>query len=646
MRTFGDIRNNFQIALDKVQRLNELDFKDKSEFDEYKSKHDMRDTTEVTIDGKSMKVGDVGKNTNIKDKLSKKTDKIKGEYSRIAFENPEDEAAFPGAFDKLLDGEKLSEDESKMISKYARIATTEKGETLKIYFASNSPGNFLQGGREKALQMADKDGSLQKDLIENGIETTPSQTSGSIPAKIGGKAINPNKLAGGKTRKVKVEREVDADGNIQSIVIDGKKMSRMSKPDPVKLENALTKQNPDLTEDQIKSLAKRTNRAIERNNEQLKRMAEMEDLEVLEPVAGLEGLSQKEAADKITKEYSTNIAEQVEKMLGDNPTKAELAVVDKMKALADIEDADEYENACIEALSEMDKVDSMRKGSSDLLESYAYVWMNKKGIKTVLPAGETFPVSDIITMGGDINLNDLDPSDPEYAEKIAMQGLPFVVNLESSGGVSVKKDGGAASAAKNKIDESVFKNKETNEKLHALTDNHNSFLGTTKEPTTPETIENGQKVMNETQKWAQDSGILPEDYTPMYGNRTPKQWAEDTLKMWEEDGRGPFADHQLKALEMHAHQAILLADIHNAELTEQKYGNINGSTKKKNAGFNVTDGINDASLMAPSLNPGFKFIKGEDGNMIPRPNAIYSANLEHGEWDPQQERFVSTKKKK
>ena len=32
----------------------------------------MRDTTEVTIDGKSMKVGDVGKNTNIKDKLSKK----------------------------------------------------------------------------------------------------------------------------------------------------------------------------------------------------------------------------------------------------------------------------------------------------------------------------------------------------------------------------------------------------------------------------------------------------------------------------------------------------------------------------------------------------------------------------------------------
>jgi len=646
MGTFGDIRNNFQIALDKVQRLNELDFKDKSEFDEYKSKHDMRDTTEVTIDGKSMKVGDVGKNTNIKNKLEKKINGIQGEYKRIAFDNEEDAKVFPETFDKLLTGEKLTDEESKMVAKYAKIATTDKGDTLKIYFASNSPGNFLQGGREKALQMSDKDGSLQKDMIENGMETTPSMTSGTIPAKIGTKQINPNKLTGGKTRKVKVKKEVDKDGNIQSIVVDGKKMSRMSQPDPIKLEKALAKQNPDLTEDQIKSLAKRTNRAIERNNEQLSRMANMEDLEVLEPVSGLEGLSQKEAADKITKEYSNKIADEVEKMLGENPTKAELAVVDKMKALADIEDAAEYEAACIDVLSDMDGVDSMRKGSSDLLESYAYIWMNKKGIKTVLPAGETFPVSDIITMGGDIDLNDLDPSDPEYADKIAMQGLPFVVNLESSGGVSVKKDGGAASAAKNKIDESVFKNEKTNEKLHILTDNHNSFLGTKKEPTTPETIEKGQKLMNDTQKWAQDSGILPKDYKPMYGSRTPKQWAEDTLKMWEEDGRGPFADHQLKALEMHAHQAILLADIHNAELTEQKYGNINGSTKKKDAGFDVTDGINDASLMSPSLNPGFKFIKGEDGNMIPRPNAIYSANLEHGEWDPQQERFVSTKKKK
>ena len=78
-----------------------------------------------------------------------------------------------------------------MVSKYAKIATTGKGEVLKIYFASNSPGNFLQGGREKALEMADKDGSLQNALIDSGMETTPSMTSGSIPAKIGSKVLQP-----------------------------------------------------------------------------------------------------------------------------------------------------------------------------------------------------------------------------------------------------------------------------------------------------------------------------------------------------------------------------------------------------------------------------------------------------------------------
>ena len=575
----------------------------------------------------------------------KNKEKISSNYNRIAFENDEDEKAFPETFDKLLAGEKLSDDEAKMVAKYAKVATTPKGDTFKIYFASNSPGNFLQGGREKAISMGDKGGSLQKAMIENGMETTAATTSGSVEAKIGSKQINPTKLAKGKTKKVKVEKELDSDGNIKSLVVDGKKISRMSAPDITKLKEAIKKQNPDADEAAVKSIAKRTNRAIERHNEQLERLASMEDLEILEPVSGLDGLSQKEAADKITKEYSTSIAAEVESMLGDNPTKAELAVVEKMKALANIEDAQEYEDAVIDALSDMDKVDSMRKGSADLLESYAYVWMNKKGIKTVLPAGETFPVSDIITMGGDTNLEDLDPNDPDYAEKIAIQGLPFVVNLESSGGVSVKKDGGAASAANNKIDESIFKNKETNEKLHSLVDNHNAFLGTKKAPTTPETIKEGKKKLDDVQKWAKDNGII-DDKPLMYGDRTPKQWAEDTIKSWEEDGRGPFAPHQSEALEMHATQAILLAEIHNAELTEQKYGNINGSTKKKDAGFNITDGINQASLMAPSLNPGFKFIKGKDGNSVPRPNAIYTANLVNGEWDVEQDRFVSTKNKK
>ena len=171
-KQFNDIRNDFAIAMAKMNAknvINELDFKDAEEMSDYEAKHEIGDNTEVTVGGVTTKREDVGKNLNIKKKLSKNIEKIQGEYKRIAFENEEDAKAFPGVFDKLLGGEKLSEDDAKMVAKYAKIATTDKGETLKIYFASNSPGNFLQGGREKAIEMADKDGSLQKDMMDNGM---------------------------------------------------------------------------------------------------------------------------------------------------------------------------------------------------------------------------------------------------------------------------------------------------------------------------------------------------------------------------------------------------------------------------------------------------------------------------------------------
>ena len=61
--------------------------------------------------------------------------------------------------------------------------------------------------------------------------------------------------------------------------------------------------------------------------------------------------------------------------------------------------------------------------------------------------------------------------------------------------------------------------------------------------------------------------------------------------------------------------------------------------------MNITDGITTASLMKMSPNPGFKFMKGKgpDGTTIPRPNAIYSANLVHADYDPTTERFKMNK---
>ena len=333
-------------------------------------------------------------------------------------------------------------------------------------------------------------------------------------------------------------------------------------------------------------------------------------------------------------------------LIGDNPTEKEKAVLKGIEDLSNVEDPEEFNQASVEVLRKMDDIEALRKGSSDLAESFAYVYMNKKGFRTELPAGENFPVADVICLGSDTNLNDLDPDSPDYAEKVAMQGLGFAVNLETIGGISVKKDGGAASALKNKIGESTFKNKETGEKLQSLADNHNNFLGTVENPTTPETIKKGSEQLDDVEDWAIKNGIVSKDNLPLkYGNRTPREWAKDTLKKWDDEGYGPFPAWQEDALEQHLRASLLIGELHNNDLEEQSYGNINVSTAKQGGGMNITDGITTASLMKMSPNPGFKFMKGKgpDGTTIPRPNAIYSANLVHADYDPTTERFKMNK---
>lgn len=667
MGTFNDIRARLASVLE-YGIFEDVEMKDEAGLIKYLKglKTEPRENTTFKVAGKVIPRPEIEKligkegitfgdeePTSLDDKQLKKMEdyskKMSEEFDKIAFEG-EDEEVFKAGFEKLMKGEKISKEDAEVVAKYAKIGETESGKKLKVYFANTTPGEFRQGAREKVLDVTDSDGSLQKALMDAGMESTPSTTvGGGVKPKIGPKAINPNKLIG-KKRKVEVASEKTADGKIKSVTVDGKKMNRIEPPNAEALNEggltleAVKKQNPNLTDKQVEALVQRTRRAIQRHNDSLENLANLKDVEFLDPVEGLEGLNQKERGEKIQKEYSMVIHGKLKELMGENPTKAEKEILADIENMSGIESQEDFDNAIIEVLRKMDAVDSIRKGSADLAESFVYMSLNKKGLRTELPAGENFPVADVISLGGDIDMNELDPNDPEYASKIAMQGLPLVVNLEMEGGISVKKDGGAASAAKSKIGESTFKNEKTAENLYKLVDNHNAFLGTQSEPTTDTTIEEGVKKMDEVANWAIDNGILTKEEVDglNYGGRSPKQWAEDTLAKWEEEGKGPFAAATLKGLEMHAKQALLLSAVHNAELTEQSYGNVNVSTKKSDGGIHVTDGITSASLMGTSLNPGFKFVKDKDGNTIPRPNAVYTANLKHAEWDAEQERF-STK---
>lgn len=659
------IRTNFQILLNKIESekkavLNELDFKNKEDFKEYTDDHNVRDTTKVTIDGKEMKAGEVNDVESQFDSKIQKTlddkvrDKVKDNLDKIAYASEEDKKEFPKALDKLLSGEKLSDDEKKMVAKYAKM--NDSGKQFKIYFASREPGDFRQGAREKGVEIGDSSGKLRAAMKDAGLEDTPAVTTGGgVKPKIGGKDLTPGKISG-KTREDKIEKELDEDGNVSKVKVGDLEMKRIKKPDSEKLLAAYREQG--MSEKEAKNTVERTNRAIDRHNQMLNKYKEFDKLEFNSPVDGLEDLSHKERGDKIAEEYPKIMANKIKEMLGENPTEAELAIVSKVEGLSKIKDPKEYEDKCIEILGDMDNIDSMRKGSADLAESFTYAWMNKKGIRTEMPAGETVKVSDVISFGNPDVLSKLDPDSPEYAKEIAKQGLPFLVTLEGEGGVSIKKDGGAASGARAKIEESTFKDppgdKQVKEVLTSLVDNHNSFMGTKKEPATDDVIDEGRKLLDERKDWALKNGVLTEDNLPLkYGNRTAKEWAEDTLKDWKEKGKGPFLGgdaRMLKMLEGHCEQGLLLEKIHNKTLDSQSYGNVNVKTKGKDKGMQMTDGITNASLMGFQPNPGFDFIKVKDDDgsevFIPRPNAVYAGKLNHAEYDAEKDEFVSSKKNK
>ena len=602
---------------------------------------------EIVGDKEPTEETESGLSDSLKKKFTeKRVENIKKDFDRIAFESPEDRKDFEAGFEKVLNGEKLSKEEAETVGKYAKLSDS-KGK-LKIYFASNSPGEFRQGGREKVMDLSDKDGSGVKELTDLGLEVTSASTvEGGIKPKIGGKDINPNKISGGKTYKPKVDVKKNESGEIEEITMGSTKIKRLKKPDQEKLTEgvleAFKEQNPDLSDKEVKRLVDRTNRAIDRHNKNLGKWEKLNNVEMIETVPGLNDLPQKERSEKIQKEYPKVIHSKMKELIGDNPTPKEKEVLEEIEKLSDIESVEDFDNATIEILRKMDDIESIRKGSADLAESFAYMSMNKRGYRTELPAGENFPVADVICLGGDV---DLDPDDPDYAKKVAMQGLGLAVNLETMGGISVKKDGGAASALKNKIGESQFYNKETGNRLDELADNHNNFMGTLKEPTTPESIKKGNEVLDKQEAWAVENGIIDKDKLPLkYGDRTPEQWAEDTLKEWEKKGRGPFCDFQKDALIGHCRACLLVAEIHNGDLEEQSYGNINVSTSKKDGGVHITDGVTNASLMKPQPNPGFKFAKGKgpDGCTVVRPNAVYAANLKHADYDPETGRFKMNK---
>jgi len=525
----------------------------------------------------------------------------------------------------------LARDESKSNRKrvkYTRSSPSRKtilGWTQEDFKDSN--GKPIQG--KKALQ----------DLVQAEFyKAFPSEI------KLSTKAFSPSQL-GGKSRDAKIDRNppLKSPPNnppAKSVTVDGVKLSRLSIPTDEDLTSALKKSHKGKTDKEIEEYKNRTITALERHNRLLDTYSgsNMKGLKFVEPVKGLKpDMTQKERGDHISKELPTALSDKMRKELtkgGRELDPKEEEIIKKWESLSDIKDPKEFEKASLDALTSMTAdgkppaPESMRSAAADMAESVVYMNLNKKGIRAELPDSANYPVADVISFGNTEKLSKLKPGSEEYLQELTMEGLPLVVSLEDGGGQSVKKDGGAASGATEKLKLSTFKNKDTRKELDGLIDNFSNFNGTSNEKSLDSAKENTEKTL----KWAQDEGIVNEKWKPKIADEglgsDINKWVSNEMKKLTKNAKGkenvdPNAERIFRTW---FKDAALLADIHNKQIKSQDYGNVNVITGK-DAGMKVTDGVNSLSMMKPSLSWTPKKLK--SGKFIPKPAGIHQSQLKH-----------------
>jgi hypothetical protein len=551
---------------------------------------------------------------------------------QVAWDNEEDQKSLENSVNKIFSGKKLSSEETETVKKYFKVA--DKNRELAIYMPTRSAGNFKQNARIK-LELGSGDGAikLKKMLMDAGVEETESVTTDAEKLKINNKDIDPNKI---NKNSIKLERKIEKNdkGEVESVKFGSHSIKRLDIP--VDLYKALETAHPNKSKKELDVMADRISTAIERNNTILEQFSEMKgEIEVLETVEDAD-VNTAEGRKKVLDAYPDKLAKSISDLIGDKPNKAEQSFLDDFKKLKSIEDEEEYENAVIALTKKMESMDDIKKGAPSLAESMVYLNMIKKGYPVYLPASANMAVSDIVSFP---DLSDLDPEDPNYSKKLA-SNIQYTVNLQAQGGMSVKKDGGAASAAREKLDQTLFKNGKTKDKLVQLIDNYQNVMGSvTRKPN----HEEAEKQLAEIEKWAKDGGLWDGKPIPAgAGGKTPADWAQNQIDLWTEKGKFKGSKEHIetvrKSLELHARQALLLAQVYNKDCRGQLFGNANMDTKK--GSIDITDGINSASLMKPLLNSGYGFREDKEGNVWPAPNNVYGGNLVHGEYDAETEEYI------
>jgi hypothetical protein len=522
------------------------------------------------------------------------------------------------AINKLFNGEKLSANDKKNLNLTTKIVTNPENGDVKLYFAKKIAGRQPQQGYESVL-MAEKNipmgDAFREYAIENGLKVGKSGEGA-----FGKKQVNPNKVAKGGNPKEPIKNlKVKSDKN--GIEVNGQRFNY--KPIPTKSE--LNKLREKLLKKGLSSKEADERIRILVNT----RKKENQVLATIAEVASKSGgeIPYCNFGDVFTPEGRkatiTNVITGVTKMFTDglnnhqNTFNTEnllekpenkkvfdtLKRLEKISKSSNLETDKEAQLAFKKELDQLliDMAESVdfKDSVADFAEMVVGLGSLAGGKRVMFPSSENFQTADIIILPSGESISDADLVNVSIEE------------LDLTGGVSIKSDGGGGSALKNRIELTEYKNPKTKGKLLNALNTYQTAYGNQQDVKEEELVK-GEAIIEDLFKHGIEMGCFTKQDIQKIKKIGEKQ-GQSEIKTAGDAGNCGGKENQKRlhrAMILQHQQMQLTCIISNCDTDWTGYSNVNKKySKKKGKVVKVTDDIADGvkkpCYSNPHHNPGY-----------------------------------------
>lgn len=522
------------------------------------------------------------------------------------------------AVTKLFNGEKLSATDKKHLLLTTKIVTNPENGDVKLYFAKKIAGRHPQQGYESVVMAKENipmGDAFRKYAIDNGLKVGKSGEGA-----FGKKQINPNKVAkGGNPEEPIKNLKVKSDKN--GIEVNGKRFNY--KPIPTeselnKLKGTLLKKgiSPEEADERIRIVVN----TRKKENQVLSTIAEVASKSGGEiPYCNFGDVFTTEGR----KETITNVITGVTKMFTDGlnnhqntfntenllekpenkkvfDTLNRLQKISKSSNLeTDKETQLAFKNELNQLLIDMAESVDFKDSVADFAEMVVGLSSLAEGKRVMFPSAENFQTADIIILPSDESISDADLVNVSIEE------------LDLTGGVSIKSDGGGGSALKNRIELTEYKNSKTKEKLLNVLNTYQTTYGN-QQDVKEEDLVRDEATMEDLFKYGVEIGCFAEQDIEKIKKIGEKQ-GQSEIKTAGDAGNCGGKENQKRlhrAMILQHQQLQLTCIISNCDTDWTGYSNVNKKySKKKGKVVKVTDDIADGvkkpCYSNPHHNPGY-----------------------------------------